>query len=210
MPDLPVSFPEPCAERWDAMAPAGCGRICARCDKVIHDLSRYDADEAEVLLRADPDTCVRAEIAPDGVVALRPGRAGRRLVLAATLSAGLLSGAPALAKQDRPAGAISGRYEIKGERVRVVAVDQAGRRYQTHTGLRGRYRIAGLPPGTYTLKFEETCGEPSTVPNVVVGVGETVVSTDPEYRCIVVGRLLIEDGKAGPAIASAPEPASGA
>jgi len=209
MPDLRVSFPEPCDERWEEMAPSGCGRLCARCDKVVHDLSRYDADEVEALLRADPDTCVRAEIGPDGAVALRPGRAGRRLV-AAALSAGLLSGAPALAKPDHPAGAISGRYEIKGERVRVVAVDLAGRRYRTHTGLRGRYRIGGLPPGTYTLKFEETCGEPSTVPNVVVGAGETVVSTDPESRCIVVGRLLIEDGKAAAAGAAPPEPASGA
>lgn len=193
MPDLRVSFPRPCGERWDEMEASGRGRLCARCDRLIHDLSEYNADGVEALLRADPDTCVRAEVGADGVVALKPGRGARRMVMAAALTAGLMAGAPALAKQDRPAGAISGRYEIKGERVRVVATDQAGRKFHTHTGLRGRYRIAGLPPGTYMLTFEETCGEPTAVPKVVVGAGETVVRTEPEYRCVIVGRLEIEE-----------------
>jgi hypothetical protein len=208
MADLRVSFPRPCDERWEAMAPAGCGRLCARCDQIIHDLSRYDADEAEALLRAQPGTCVRAAVGPDGGVATRPGRGGRRLVVAAALTAGLLSGAPALAAQDRPAGAISGRYQIKGERVRVVATDQAGRKYQTHTGDHGRYRIAGLPPGTYKLSFDAMCGEPKTLADIVVGRGETVVpATQVDYVCIVVGRLRIEDGPRGDPPPAEPAPA---
>ena len=34
------------------MTPAGCDRVCARCDKLIHDLSNYEIDEVEALLRA--------------------------------------------------------------------------------------------------------------------------------------------------------------
>ncbi len=46
MRDLRVSFPKPCDERWEAMAPEGRARLCARCDTVVHDLSQFEPDEA--------------------------------------------------------------------------------------------------------------------------------------------------------------------
>jgi hypothetical protein len=92
--------------------------------------------------------------------------------------------------------------------VRVVATDQAGRKYQTHTGDHGRYRIAGLPPGTYKLSFDAMCGEPKTLADIVVGRGETVVpATQVDYVCIVVGRLRIEDGPRGDPLPAEPAPA---
>ena len=102
------------------MTPSGCDRVRGRCDKVIHDLSHYALDEAEALLRRFPDTCLRARIGADGVVALRPGRRGnaRRMVIAAAATAGLLmASAPALAKRGRPDGAIAGIVESCGSRV---------------------------------------------------------------------------------------------
>ena len=54
MPDLRVSFPKPCEEKWEAMTPAGRARVCARCDKAVHDLASYTLDEAEALLRRNP------------------------------------------------------------------------------------------------------------------------------------------------------------
>lgn len=201
MRDLRVSFPRPCDEKWDAMTPTSCGRICARCDKVIHDLSQYEPGEAEALLRADPETCVRARIGADGAVELKPARRGgaRRMVVAAA-TAGLLSaGAPAFAKPDgpdRPGGAIAGKVYAFGYRVRVTAESPSGRAFRAKSKSNGRFRIKGVPTGTYTLTFSPDCGETWTVENVVVGHGVTVVPrSQNEAGCIVVGRLRIEDDR---------------
>lgn len=197
MRDLRVSFPRPCDERWEAMAPSGCDRVCARCDKRIHDLSHYELDEAEALLRRNPDTCVRARIDADGVVALKPGRRGnmRRMVVAIAATAGLLTAAaPAFAKRDRPGGAIAGNVESFGIRVRVTVTGPDGRTYRTTARTNGQFRIRHLPAGTYTITYD-FCGERRTVENVVVRDGETIVPNTPDGdQCIIIGSLRIENG----------------
>jgi hypothetical protein len=196
MDDLRVSFPKPCDESWDGMAPAGCGRECARCDKIVFDLSQFEIDEAEALLRSRPGGCVRARIGPDGSVELKRTRQGaaRRMVVAAAATAGLLAtGAPALAKPARPGGAIAGKIEAHGSQVRVAATDSNGRKFKAKVGRDGRYRIEGVPAGAYTLTFfVPLCGNRWTVENVVVGDGETLAPRSPEEGgCIVVGMVEI-------------------
>ena len=194
---LRVNLPRPCPEEWVAMAPDGRGRMCARCDKLIHDLSQYTLEEAEGLVRRSGDTCVRARVGADGAVALKGAgvRGARRMVVAAAVTAGLLAAAePALAGRDRPRGSIAGSVDGHAARTRVVAADQSGRRFRTRVGRDGQYRIGHLPAGTYTVTFIPSCGDRWTVENVVVSDGVTIV---PEVRnpteCIYIGLLRIED-----------------
>lgn len=198
MTDLRVSFPKPCDEAWEAMAPAGCGRECTRCDTVVHDLSQLEIGEAEALLRADPEVCVRARIGADGSIELKPSRRGgtRRMMAAAAATAGLLaSGAPAYAKPVRPDGVISGQL-YPGDQVRVTATSPGGQRFKAKTKRSGRYRMKGVPAGTYTLTFTPDCGEKWTMENIVVGNSETIVPrSQNEGGCIVVGLVRIEDAK---------------
>lgn len=195
MPDLRVSFPKPCDETWEAMTPSGCDRVCARCDHVVHDLAEYTLHEAEALLRANPGSCVRAQIGADGEIALKPGRGSkkRRMVIAAAATAGLLAaGTPAYAKRERFPGAISGTAEAYGSRVRVIATGADGRTYRVKTDTNGRFTIRNLPAGTYRLRFSPYCGEGATVENVIVRDGETVMPGPQELGgCVVVGLLRI-------------------
>jgi hypothetical protein len=199
MRDLRVSFPKPCDEKWEAMTPAGCGRVCGRCDKPVHDLSLYTLDEAEALLRRNPDTCVRASIDQEGAVALKPsgGVGARRMMIAMAATAGLLAaGVPALARPDRPGGGIAGNVQSFGIRMRVTATGTDGQIFRTRTKYNGRFRIRHLPAGAYTLTFVPDCGASWTVENIVVGAAETIVpDVQNENQCIVVGMLLIEEDR---------------
>jgi hypothetical protein len=182
------------------MTPADRARVCGRCDKQVHDLSRYTIHEAEALLRQEPDVCVRAHVGGDSLVALKSGRRSdaRRMMIAVTATAGLLAAStPAVAKQDRPDGAIAGRVDnYDGFRIRVSATGTGGQTFRTKVKGDGHFKIKHLPNGTYTLTFHPDCGEPWTVENVVVGEGESMV---PHVRnangCIVVGLLRIEDDR---------------
>jgi hypothetical protein len=200
MPDLRVSFPKPCDETWEAMTPSGCDRVCARCDHVVHDLSQYTLAEAEALLGANPGSCVRAQIGADGAVALKPGRGGKagRMMIAVAATAGLLAAAaPAYARQERPAGAISGAVESYGSRTRVTATGRTGQTFRARVKENGRFRLRHLPPDTYTITFRAACGETVTVENVVVRDAETVLPGVQEVQgCIVIGLLRIEDHRA--------------
>ena len=199
MRDLKVSFPTPCGERWEIMSPAGRARVCARCDKAVHDLSQFELGEAEAMLRAKPGACVRARVDAQGLVQLKPGREGKagRMAVAIAASAGLLAaGQPVLAKADRPGGAIAGSVDSFGLRVRVTATDADGRTFKAKTGRKGRYRIKHVPAGAYRLTFTPHCGDAWTVENVVVGEGETKVSeTGDGSGCIIVGQLRVEESR---------------
>jgi hypothetical protein len=201
MADLRVSFPQPCDERWEGMAKAGCTRICSRCDTAVHDLSQYDLDEAEALLRSSADICVRAQIDADGTVALRAGQqgSGRRMVVAAAVSAALLTaGQPAFARQERPGGAIAGHVWAAGYRVRIEATSQSGMTFRTRVKANGRYHLRHLPAGTYSLRFVPACGDDWTIENVVVGAGlSNVPEGTRQGGCIVVGLLRIEGDSIG-------------
>jgi Carboxypeptidase regulatory-like domain len=193
MPDLRVSFPKPCDEAWEMMKPAGCARICAQCDKAVHDLSRYDIDEVEALARDGEPICVRATIDAGGEVALRGGGV-RRMMLAAALTAGMAAASqPALAGPQRPSGSISGSERSAVGGMRVVATDGQGRRFSARVHSGGNYRIRNLPAGTYTLRFQPACGEAWTIENVVVGDVQTVVPDSGSMGgCIIIGLLRIE------------------
>ena len=201
MRDLRVRFPRPCGEQWEKMVPAGCARVCERCDKPVHDLSLHTLDEAEALLRLNPDTCVRARIGGDGAVALKPGRPGRRKAdgdrrrrdhrLAGRRRAG-----------PGQAGPSPGRYRgecraCTGIRTRVTATGADGRTYRTRVdGNNGRFRIRHLPAGTYSLTFAPSCGGSWTVENIVVGSGETMLpNVRHEDSCIFIGAAGIEENR---------------
>jgi hypothetical protein len=199
MGDLRVSFPKPCSEAWEEMRPAGRARLCARCDKAVHDLSRHTIAETEALLRREPETCVRASIGADGVVALKGSRrdGARRMVFAAAVTAGLLATAErAMARAERPQGAISGSIRMDGSIVHVTATDAAGRSFRAKAGMKGDYRIKHLPAGTYRLTFKPSCGSTWSVDGVVVRDAMTSVpTTEGPDGCIIVGMLRIEDSR---------------
>ena len=200
MRDLRVSFPKPCDERWEEMKQAaGCDRVCERCDHLVHDLARYTIDEAEALLRANPGSCVRARIGADGTVALKPARGGtaRQMMVAAAATAGVLAAsAPALAKRERPTGAIAGGLQY-GFQTRVEARSEAGRTYRTRVDREGRFRFERLPAGTYSVTFIPDCGDTRTIENVVVREGQTDLPQVQDLdRCIIIGQVRIEEDRA--------------
>ena len=95
----------PCDQRWEAMTPRGEGRHCARCDRVVVDLSRLTRAQAEARMkRATGRVClaVRRDVVTDRPVfrpepAVAPRWAGG-LVLAAALGGGCASGEAAAAE----------------------------------------------------------------------------------------------------------------
>jgi hypothetical protein len=195
--DLRVSFPKPCDEKWEAMTPVGRDRVCARCDKVIRDLSSYAFEEAEALLRGNPDACVRARVDAGGVVALKPSRRGgiHRMVVAIGASASLLAASePALAGRKSPKGVISGKVETSAWNTRVTATGADGKPRRVRVKADGRYKIKHLPAGSYKLIFAPDCGDSWVVDGVVVEERRTIVTNtvDPN-GCIVVGLLRIEN-----------------
>ena len=174
MPDLRVSLPEPCGEKWEGMTPVGCDRVCARCDKVIHDLSHYTIEEAETLLGANADSCVRARVGKDGVIDLAPNLSGgmRHMVLVVGAAAGLLTaGVPATAREKRHDGAITGKVHSTDFKTRVTATDTQGKEYKAWVKPDGRYRITKVPDGAYKLTFVPGCGSDWTIDKVVVAGG---------------------------------------
>lgn len=131
MPDVHVTFPSPCGEPWEGMTPAACHRSCAKCDRLVHDLSQYDVAGVEKLLREEPDSCVRASVDAFGVIATKPERQGRvrRMVAVVGASAGLLISPPVLAREQRTEGAIVGTAETFGFKTTVTAKDKSGNSY---------------------------------------------------------------------------------
>jgi hypothetical protein len=50
----------PCGADWNSMSPRGSARLCASCDKLVHDLSAMSESDARRLLRGtDQSLCVR-------------------------------------------------------------------------------------------------------------------------------------------------------
>jgi hypothetical protein len=208
MNDLRVSFPKPCTEQWDDMRPNGCNRHCARCDHIIHDLSRLTLDEAEALLASNDRVCVRAEVASDGVVKLKAGGNRRRIVAAIGTSVGLLTAtSPAFAADGKPRGAIKGEVLGSCSAGSVIASAADGRVYRAKIGINGRYKVKRLPDGSYEVKVENFSPEPPPSENtgpeapgapgggqVTVEAGRTSILnlTDPN-GCIVVGMIQLED-----------------
>lgn len=54
-----VRIATPCGESWEKMTPEGGGRLCAACDKVVHDLSSLSEARARRLMASKGNLCVR-------------------------------------------------------------------------------------------------------------------------------------------------------
>lgn len=198
MSELRISLPSPCSENWDEMEPAGCNRFCAACSETIHDLAELTAQEAEALLRKPGKHCVRAQIGPDGALALRPSHLGHSqkmiVVVGASISL-LVSACATLPKDASPTGVIAGKVDPWSNVQSVEAIGDNGRSYKAIVQADGSYRFQRLPYGTYSLKFTDLCG---------VWDGERVVLresahslTEPSHSqdCIVVGMANFEDDR---------------
>lgn len=203
MADLTVEFPSPCSENWEQMAPRGCHRHCAACDKVIHDLAALTFEEAEALLVSEDEVCVRAEIGRGGVIALKPTarNGGRRIVAAAGVSLALATAAcqtvPPAAEP--PSYAISGAFNQDTVNS-VTLYPGKGKSLRRKPDRRtGSVTFNGLAPGTYSLVIAGDCGDTAVLDNVTIVDRSVTVSTEAfeeeyEYSCpIIVGRIRPAD-----------------
>lgn len=195
MRDVIVSFPKPCDEPWEAMAPRGCNRHCASCDKIIHDLSALTFAEASRLLGREDEVCVRAQIAPDGTVALKPGARGgaRRMIAAAGAGLALATAAcQTIPDTAEPSYRITGKFDWKGfyYDAELTSADGRSWRKKREPGT-GRFIFDNLPPGTYTLTTRDSCGERVEVETVTITDASVEVQKgSPDSGCIIVGVMM--------------------
>jgi hypothetical protein len=193
-----MTFPQPCSQQWEDMAPAGCNRHCATCDQTIFDLSKLTGEQAEALLRSDPHACVRASITPDGSIRTADfaQRNSRRIFTAIGASVSLA----ATACTTTTAPNISPRYHITGTanwtswQSKFMLRSEAGKIYRTAIDRDNRIKFGNLRPGTYRLSYDGSCD--------VIDLGEITVSQDvdlgdikeaSEGDCIIVGMAKIEE-----------------
>jgi hypothetical protein len=81
--DVPIH--SPCGADWSAMSSVEArARLCADCNKVVHDVSAMEAEEVRGLLSAGP-VCVRYLYDVHGKVLLGGAPAGARIVPASAL-----------------------------------------------------------------------------------------------------------------------------
>lgn len=197
MSDLRVSFPKPCAEGWDNMAPAGCNRHCANCSTIVHDLAQLTLAEAEALLASETEVCVRARISPQGQVTLKSDGWGdaRRMITAVGTGLGLMAASsPVFAARSPTVGSIEGTVSGVYWGTRVVATNANGKRYKAKVKKQGEYRLRNLPPGSYSLYAIPSCGEPSETVRAAVEAGKaTVTDIGETNQCIIVGQLVVEE-----------------
>ena len=195
MADLEVSFPSPCSEPWEGMAPRGCNRHCASCDKIIHDLSALTVVEAEALLEAEDEVCVRAKIGRDGMIATKGGGSStaRRLVTTAGASLALA----VAACQTVPDGA-EPRYQITGKftwkdfyhDAELRSADGRAWPKRREPGT-GRFIFDRLPAGVYTLTTIDDCGTQVEVETITISDSSVDLGlTYPKSRCIIVGAMV--------------------
>lgn len=197
MADLKVSFPSPCSEPWEDMAPQGCNRHCAACDKLIHDLSALTADEAEALLEAEEEVCVRARVGRDGVIALRDGgrKTARRIVAVMSGSLALATAACQTVPDTRePRYQITGKFDWKGYYYAAELTSADGRKWpkRREPGT-GRFIFDNLVPGVYTLTTDGYCGARQVVDTITITDASVEVSkgTPPiDQNCIIVGVMV--------------------
>lgn len=196
MSDLEVRFPSPCSEPWDAMAPRGCDRHCASCDKIVHDLAALTVDEAEALLDSGEEVCVRAQVGADGVLTMKSGTRGASRRMVAALGAGLALASAAcqtVPPSDRPNRfQISGQFSWNGwmRTAELRSVD--GRKWpKRREPGSGRFIFDDLYPGVYTLTVEDMCGRRVEVETVTItDASVELKQTYPQDGCIIVGAMV--------------------
>lgn len=200
MSELRISLPSPCSENWDEMEPAGCNRFCAACSETIHDLAELTAQEAEALLRKPGKHCVRAQVGPDGALALRPSHLGhsQKMIVVVGASISLLASASACAtlpKVASPTGIIAGKVDPWSYVQSVEATGDNGRTYRAIVRPDGSYRFKRLPYGTYSLKFTDLCGVSDDERVVLRESAHSFAEPPRSTDCIVVGMAKFEDDR---------------
>lgn len=191
---IKVAFPKPCDEPWEAMAPRGCNRHCASCDKIIHDLAALTFDEAAALLDTGTEVCVRAKVRRDGVIELKEsGRSmARRMVAAAGVSLALATAAcQTVPDTSEPRYQITGKFAWKGLYYSAELTSEDGRKWpkRRQPGT-GRFIFDNLPPGVYELTTIGDCGRRQVVDTITItGASMEVTKSSPEFddSCIIVG-----------------------
>ncbi len=80
-----VAITTPCGADWTEMSPRGArARLCAACDKVVHDLSAMDEDAVRELVAAGP-ACVRYLYDVHGRILFGGPPAGAKVIPASSL-----------------------------------------------------------------------------------------------------------------------------
>lgn len=197
MRDVKVTFPNPCDQPWNAMAPRGCNRHCAACDTLIHDLAALTLAEAKALLASGQEVCVRAKVGADGVIALKPSdrSTGRRLVAAATASLALATAAcQTVPDAAEPRFQITGKFPWKDQFYNAELTSADGRQWpkRREPGT-GRFIFEDLAPGVYELSTIGNCGERVVVETITidatsVDLGRTAPEADDS--CLIIGVMV--------------------
>ena len=185
-----IEFPEPCALPWDGMSPDGRARRCAACDRRVHDLTRYSADEVAGLIGAGGDpVCARAEIAPDGRIRSRAGR----LLLAA------IAALPTLAAADTTSGIRLVLFTGGGpgrvhnpnpdDTLASITVAGAGHSRTIQAPIPDEIKFDGLAPGRYRIVLKTKSSFEWSIPDVPVCAGTMTArqTRDPRISVTVMG-----------------------
>jgi len=176
------------------MAPRGCNRYCASCDRIIHDLAALTFDEAAGLLASDEDVYVRAKVGRDGIIALQPGgpSAGSRMIAAAEASFALATAAcQTVPEKTAPRYSIS--VQLDPYLARTIELRSGERKNQRRTlEQSGQYAFNNLPSGTYFPAYNEDCGirvrlKTITIVDRSVIVTVHTVPDDKEGCPVIVG-----------------------
>jgi len=192
-----IDFPEPCAVAWDDMVPQGRARLCADCDRRVHDLTTYTAAEIAVLIGAGR-VCARAEIAPDGRVRSRVGS----LFLAALVAL------PTLAAADTATGIRINVFTGGGaarvhnpdpdDTIASITIAGAGVS-RTLQDPQAEVIVDGLPPGRYRIEFKTRSAFGWSIPDVPVCAGTmtTRQTRDPRISVTIMGVMRHPRAPAG-------------
>src|ERR1700753_3626523 len=160
MSEIRLSFPNPCAERWDEMRADGRNRFCESCTTVVHDLSNLTVDEHERLLTDPRKHCVRVEVRRSGSVVskLRSGQNQKRMLMAIGTSIGLFTSGCETAPHVAPQmGILVGEVGRFSDIQKVTAISEDGKKHQAKVRQDGTYRFRALPVGSYSLQFISIC-----------------------------------------------------
>jgi Carboxypeptidase regulatory-like domain len=184
-----IDFPEPCAVSWDEMAPERRARLCAACDRRVHDLAQYTAAEIAGLIGSGADRiCARAEIAPDGRIRSRAGR----LFLAAMVALPSLAAAETTTgiRINVFTGGSAGRVHNPNPDDGVASVTVVGAGVtRTLRAPPAEVTVGGLPPGRYQIEFRTKSDYKWSIPDVLVCAGTVSVrqTRDPRISVTFMG-----------------------
>lgn len=195
MSDLKVSFPSPCSQPWDEMAPGDRHRRCASCDSSVHDLAQLTGSEIQQLLDSGEKVCARAHVDRSGAVKTADNRCLTRRPILACASVALVA-----ACQTAPGGKVengptlSGKVPIYGFADGSHITNDNGQSVKLHIGQDGRFDVHGLARGTYSLVIVDYCGASHAFENIEIGDADVDVGElEFEPTCIIVGQMVRED-----------------